>query len=842
MTFSEFGKKILITAAFVMMPLFVHESRAEELPETFTVPSESPELLDEVQASDVVINIDEQLDSLTYHDKPGVGLKLSYGYHNIAKSGRFLPISIEVDNYMGQAVKGKIILEIPKKNDTLMRYVYPVSVEDGKKADVKFTISISDNVNSISLRLEDEDGLVLAKKESSIKVQGNGAEILIGILSNRPEKLSYFRGVSISNSELKTRTVSLSPGDIPTNEEGLDQLDIIVISDFNINRLSDEVIDAIWGWVKNGGNLLFGTGNNVDSFGRFREKIKDIEIGETETRDVNMGIKYSTDGPDGAVIKLPVRDIYIPDGTQVMQSGDTAVMTTVSVDSGVVGITAYSLCDISDFCAEQLGYTDELLQNLMGSSRIKRYAKLNSEDSSFISAKQLVTKIDPDRIPMVFFYFLVSISYVILIGPGLYFFMKYRGVGSYYSIAAIFISSCAALVMWLLNSSVRFDGPFVNYALIREITEENVDETGFINISTPVKTNFEMELPTDSMIQPIVKNTVNENENIINEYPDSIISISRSEDKNLIIAENMKPFSKNCFEIYRKIENTTGMPIELSVNFFNEQLSGSIKNITENDLEDVTLLLYGRLLYIGDIKSGEEKKIEGQTLLYGPTGSMGLTARYITGIDSEAEGSREYLRALAKTNVLSYYMQESLSSYYPGARVVAFSEENKAAYKKKNITDSYGISLIVAPVEIDLSSGGEYYRSVLSYEPKIISGDYQADTNTTRGSAAVVLEYSLGTDLDLTGLDFHNLSQEFSGMEEVNGIRLMAFQGAKAIYNYASSTYDLIDSGKLHFTKEELIPYMSPANTINVRYIPDENSEAGINMFLPVLTVTGVEK
>ena len=842
MTFSEFWKKIFITAAFLMMPLFVHESRAENLPEVFTVPEESPEVMEESPVSDVVINIDEQLDSLTYHDKPGVGLKLSYGYHNIAKSGRFLPVSIEVENYIGSAIEGRIILEIPKENDTLMRYVYPVSIENGKKADVRGTISISDNVNSISIRLEDKDGLVLAKKDSSIKVQGNGAEILIGILSNRPEKLSYFRGVSISNSELKTRTVSLSPGDIPVNEEGLDQLDVIVISDFNINRLSDEVIEAIWGWVKNGGSLLFGTGNNVDSFGKFREKIKDIEISETETRDVNMGIKYSTDGPDGAVIKLPVRDIYIPDGTQVMQSGDTAVMTTVSVDSGVVGITAYSLCDISDFCAEQLGYTDELLQSLMGSSRIKRFAKLNADDSNFISEEQLVTKVDPDRMPMVFFYFLVSISYVLLIGPGLYFFMKYRGAGSYYSLAAIFVSSCAALVLWLLNSSVRFDGPFVNYALIREITEENVDETGFINISAPAKTNLEMELPVDSMIQPIVKNTVKENENTINEYPDSIISISKSQDKNLIIADNMKPFSRNCFEIYRKTENITGMPVELNVNFFNELLKGSIKNITENDLEDVTLLLYGRLLYIGDIKKGEEKKIDGEKLLYGPTGSMGLTARYITGIDSLSEGSREYLKALTKTNVLSYYMQESLSSYYPGARVVAFSEENKARYKKKAIADSYGTSLIVAPVDIDLSLDGEYYRSVLSTEPKIISGDYQSDTNTTRDSAAVVLEYSLGTDMELTGLDFHNLSQEFSGKEEQNGARLMAFQGAKAIYNYATSTYDLIDSGKLHFTREELAPYMSPANTINVRYIPDENAEADINMFLPVLTVTGVDK
>ena len=45
-----------------------------------------------------------------------------------------------------------------------------------------------------------------------------------------------------------------------------------------------------------------------------------------------------------------------------------------------------------------------------------------------------------------------------------------------------------------------------------------------------------------------------------------------------------------------------------------------------------------------------------------------------------------------------------------------------------------------------------------------------------------------------------------------------------------------------HFTQEELEKYLSPGNTITVRYVYDTTGEYTWNIMLPVVTVTGRSK
>ena len=142
---------------------------------------------------------------------------------------------------------------------------------------------------------------------------------------------------------------------------------------------------------------------------------------------------------------------------------------------------------------------------------------------------------------------------------------------------------------------------------------------------------------------------------------------------------------------------------------------------------------------------------------------------------------------------------------------------------------------------VDNRAGQEVYRCALSPEPKVVSGEYEAGNNTTRGTASVILEYSLGSDLSVTALRFNGLSEAFEGKTDAMGRRLSAFRGTRALYNYTTSSYDTLSSSMTELSGEGILPYLSPSNTVTVRYIPDENSSEDTLMFLPVLMVTGVE-
>ena len=47
---------------------------------------------------------------------------------------------------------------------------------------------------------------------------------------------------------------------------------------------------------------------------------------------------------------------------------------------------------------------------------------------------------------------------------------------------------------------------------------------------------------------------------------------------------------------------------------------------------------------------------------------------------------------------------------------------------------------------------------------------------------------------------------------------------------------------KDHYTRDELEEYLSPGNTITVKYVYDTTGEYTWNIMLPVLTVTGRSK
>ena len=80
-----------------------------------------------------------------------------------------------------------------------------------------------------------------------------------GVLSDNPAELLYFNGVGINYSTLRTKTIEMTAATLPVTELGLDQLDVLLITDFDSGKLSGQQIEAVWEWVRKGAVLLIGT-------------------------------------------------------------------------------------------------------------------------------------------------------------------------------------------------------------------------------------------------------------------------------------------------------------------------------------------------------------------------------------------------------------------------------------------------------------------------------------------------------------------------------------------------------------------------------------------------------
>ena len=166
-------------------------------------------------------------------------------------------------------------------------------------------------------------------------------------------------------------------------------------------------------------------------------------------------------------------------------------------------------------------------------------------------------------------------------------------------------------------------------------------------------------------------------------------------------------------------------------------------------VEDAAVLLYGTLAVVGDLAPGETKSLEGLLTLNYPvdSDSARATAKQIT------EGWRyekvdisdpEYMKTMAKTSLLEFYLTQYLTGYQPGARIVAFrGGEDPGSFLLGDDYETSGLTMFTAAAEADMKKDGRIYRPIMRKAPKVINGIYQASSNTISGMTPVTLEYSL---------------------------------------------------------------------------------------------------
>ena len=160
---------------------------------------------------------------------------------------------------------------------------------------------------------------------------------------------------------------------------------------------------------------------------------------------------------------------------------------------------------------------------------------------------------------------------------------------------------------------------------------------------------------------------------------------------------------------------------------------------------------------------------------------------------------------------------------------------DEADFLKTAMAEGHTIVSSVIPV---YSSDEEViYRPALIRQPKVIGGNYDQSSNSLYGVDPVTLEYSLGNDVRIEKLIFDYISEEFIG--PINGTQLIPFTGNLYFYNHNTGMFDKKDPLKLQYESDELRPYLSPGNTITIRYAYENMAEYNWDVLLPMLNIVG---
>lgn len=782
------------------------------------------------------------------YGEPAVTMEAGYGFDNMAKGGRYLPVYVTLANQKEEVFAGSLRVVSMESDYNVYQYEFPITLEGRESRQKNLDIPLGVKANQLYVGLYDEEDQLIVQKRLQLNTREDIPELLIGVVSDTQDQLQYFNDIGINYSTLKTRLCRMVAGSVPSQAAGLDQLDVLLITNYDVRRMSEDQIATIREWVNRGGVLLLGTGaRGTDILDEFLGGNPESVLNYLGPVLVDMGDGYLFSETGSSEILLECNDITLSEGTVLLESDGIPLLTAIARENGIIAAAAFDFADLAGFCQENPAYIDRLLTELLGETRITRLSDYiySGTSNTYWAVQSIINVGSVEKLPQIGLYAVVIISYILLAGPGLYFFFKQREMGEHYRTSVVLLSLICTGIIYVMSEKTRFTDTFFNYASVQDVSDTVVTESTYINMQAPYNRPYSVRLDPSYTVRPVTRNAYYNAEQTPKftgeEKPN--ITIRYDEDATRLEVQNMAAFTSNYFQLEKRFDNQSGQGIDAEVHYFEGVLKGQITNRMDCPVEDAAVLLYGTLTVVGDLEPGETKSLEGLPTLNYPvdSDSARATAKQITGGWKYKEvdiSDPEYMKTMAKTSLLEFYLTQYLTGYQPGARIVAFrGGEDEVSFLLEDYEIS-GITMFTASAETNMREEGRVYRPIMMKAPKVINGIYQAASNTISGMTPVTLEYSLGSDLYIEKLTFGFLSNAF--MEDSSFGSLRPFEGSMYFYNYEKGDFELIDGSRTEFVDWQLDSYLAPGNTITIRYVCDNTEEYG-DVVLPILYVTGRE-
>ena len=520
-------------------------------------------------------------------------------------------------------------------DDNIYEYAYPVSLESRQTRQVNLNIPLGLRSDQLYVQLYDQEETLIVKKRLKINIRRDTPELLIGTLSDSQDKLEYLNGVGIHYSTLLTRTCAMVAGSISEQAAGLDQLDVLLITNYDIRRLSISQIETIKEWVSRGGILLLGTGaGGQEAIETFLENNIEGELPDPQEQIVDMGQEFAIYGPEDVQLSLTTTQVKISDGMEVLTSQGLPVLTAVNREKGMIAASIYDFSDISSFCQEH-PYVDKLFTSLLGEDRIGELADYLFDNgyNTYWEVQGVINSGTIDKLPQISLYAIAIFSYILLAGPGLYFFLKQRGLRRRYPHFVTALSLFASSLIYLMSSKTRFEDSFFHYASIRDYAEDTIVESTYINMQTPYNRSFSIWLDPSYDIRPITRMQGNDREEFSRftgeEAPD--IRIDYKEEGTRLMVRDAGAFSPNYFHLEKRSQNEEDQGLSGKVYSFDGRLSGEVTNNLDVSLEKAAVLCSGAMVLIDEIEAGETVSLQDLPVLYYPKARSFITADRISG-------------------------------------------------------------------------------------------------------------------------------------------------------------------------------------------------------------------
>ncbi len=723
-----------------------------------------------------------------------IEISVDIGFNNFYEYESQIPINVKLKNNL-RDINGKVQVLIPYKlvdKEVYTAYSKEISIAENSTKELQFVSLIRSNANEIIVKITDDSDTVIAEKEISIAKSKRHNGINIGVLSDDFESLNYFNLVFrkefqdiIKNVNPDKVTVRATLDDINTNVvnidnnmvenwEALQSFNIIIINNYNTEILTNQENKALEEWVNKGGLLLVGTGANhektLKGLGDLNyiqvtglDEIKQINGDTIEPLNIIQGIKKS--------------------GNEILIQDNKVLVYNKSTGLGNVIIAGFDL-GLNPFL--QWEGKENFFRNILT-------PYITSSNEKIIGlglglGHNMLQYIPLDRTASLNVIMWIVIIFILLIGPINYIILKKldRRELAWITIPAIVVLFSLFIYIW--SFATRFEKPLSNNistVMIYPESDKSVVNTtasvisfsnGDIDVSMKEGTYFSAyQFRPESQLYDVRHKF---------EDGDIILEYAQNDNKNLIFKKR-SAWDNQFIEV--KDEISTGQGIVHDLKIKDQNIEGSISNLTGLNIEGAVIIYNNDFFKIGDIDEGESKSLNF---------SLNKTTESFKGHHSIIQGIYPYTDVdIDYTDMLNDNVKrEILFEYFHYIDKILYSDFSSnlllIGWNREKLSDDIIVNninsdridrnIIIAPLNISFTKGERVEIPHGLLVPKILEAD-----NIRRQRNNIF--YGVGT---VTFAVKPNIKMELEEME-INITRgLMASDFEISLYNYKSNEWE----------------------------------------------------
>ncbi|WP_318615977.1 hypothetical protein [Sporosarcina sp. YIM B06819] len=284
---------------------------------------------------------------------PELTVKVSAGLDGQAKEGKGAPVTLTIEN-TGTAFSGDVVVDMNYTYSMGTGEAFPLEIGAGETKTVSFVIQrMSDNRGMSSMSNTKTIFFYQDGWEKGKEIEHNGSQHITATLQSKNNKLSVqftdnidrltaLKKVNYSNILVDAAKIAATK--FPEEVAGWGAANFIIIDEYPLADLSAKQQQALLGWVRDGGIMIFGGSDNSQAeAGLFADYLPLQLHGKTEMNTAALNTWAATKGFEGLIAAYETE--LLPHATILFEDEHNVLAAYKRLGEGLVIQTAFSVGD-----------------------------------------------------------------------------------------------------------------------------------------------------------------------------------------------------------------------------------------------------------------------------------------------------------------------------------------------------------------------------------------------------------------------------------------------------------------------------------------------------------------